>query len=91
MELKDFIGKFVSQFEEEDPAIFEADLDFHELDSWSSLTSLSVVAMVYQEYGVELDTQDVRNADTIEDLFKERHENNHTRCLYPQYCKLATE
>jgi len=64
MELKDFIGKFVSQFEEEDPAIFEADLD-----SWSSLTSLSVVAMVYQEYGVELDTQDVRNADTIEDLF----------------------
>ena len=44
MELKDFIGKFVSQFEEEDPAIFEADLDFHELDSWSSLTSLSVVA-----------------------------------------------
>jgi acyl carrier protein len=25
--------------------------------------------MVYQEYGVELDTQDVRNADTIEDLF----------------------
>ena len=53
----------------EDPAIFEADLDFHELDSWSSLTSLGVVAMVYQEYGVELDTQDVRNADTIEDLF----------------------
>ena len=50
-------------------SVFEADLDFHELDSWSSLTSLSVVAMVYQEYGVELDTQDVRNADTIEDLF----------------------
>ena len=50
-------------------SVFEADLDFHELDSWSSLTSLSVVAMVYQEYGVELDTQDVRNADTIEDIF----------------------
>ena len=50
-------------------SVFEADLDFHELDSWSSLTSLGVVAMVYQEYGVELDTQDVRNADTIEDLF----------------------
>ena len=34
MELKDFIGKFVSQFEEEDPTIFEADLDFHELDTY---------------------------------------------------------
>ena len=69
MELKDFIGKFVSLFEEEDPAIFVADLDFHELDSWSSMTSLGVVARVYQEYGVELDPQDVRNAVTIEDLF----------------------
>lgn len=69
MELKDFIGKFVSQFEEEDPAILKLIWIFMKLDSWSSLTSLSVVAMVYQEYGVELDTQDVRNADTIEDLF----------------------
>ena len=31
--------------------------------------SLSVVAMIIQEYGVELDSQDVRKADTIEDLF----------------------
>lgn len=69
MELNDFISKFASQFEDEDPSVFNADTDFHELDTWSSLTSLSVVAMIIQEYGVELDSQDVRNADTIEDLF----------------------
>ena len=49
--------------------IIQADTDYHELDSWSSLTGLSVVAMIIQEYGVELDSQDVRKADTIEDLF----------------------
>ena len=49
--------------------VFTADTDYHELDSWSSLTGLSVVAMIIQEYGVELDSQDVRKADTIEDLF----------------------
>lgn len=70
MELNDFISKFASQFEDEDPSVFNADTDFHELDSWSSLTSLSVVAMIIQEYGVELESQDVRNADTIEDLFE---------------------
>lgn len=77
MELNDFISKFASQFVDEDPSVFTADTDFHELDSWSSFTSLSVVAMIIQEYGVELDSQDVRNADTIEDLFelvKERHQ-----------------
>ena len=55
---------------DEDVAAFTADTDFHELDSWSSLTSLSVVAMIIQEYGVELDSLDVRNADTIEELFE---------------------
>lgn len=70
MELNDFIIKFASQFPDEDPSVFTTDIDFHELDSWSSFTSLSVVAMIIQEYGVELDSQDVRNADTLEDLFE---------------------
>lgn len=69
MELNEFISKFASLFEDEDPSIFTADTDFHELDSWSSFTSLNVVAMIIQEFGVELDSQDVRSADTIEDLF----------------------
>ena len=66
MNLQEFISKFASQFEDEDPSVFTADTDYHELDSWSSLTGLSVII---QEYGVELDSQDVRKADTIEDLF----------------------
>lgn len=70
MELNDFINKFATQFDNEDPSVFAADTEFHELESWSSFTSLSVVAMVIQEYGVELDSQDVRNADTIEELFE---------------------
>ena len=69
MNLQEFISKFASQFEDEDPSVFTSDTDYHELDSWSSLTGLSVVAMIIQEYGVELDSQDVRKADTIEDLF----------------------
>ena len=51
------------------PSVFSAVTVFLVLDSWSSLTGLSVVAMIIQEYGVELDSQDVRKADTIEDLF----------------------
>ena len=70
MNLQEFISKFASQFESnQDPSVFTADTDYHELDSWSSLTGLSVGAMIIQEYGVELDSQDVRKADTIEDLF----------------------
>lgn len=70
MEIKEFISNFASQFVDEDLSAFTPETDFHELDSWSSLTSLSVVAMIIQEYGVELDSKDVRDADTIGDLFE---------------------
>lgn len=70
MELNDFISKFALQFDNEDPSVFTADTEFHDLESWSSYTSLSVVAMIIQEFGVELDSQDVRNADTIEELYE---------------------
>ena len=70
MELEDFVNKFAMQFDNEDLSVFTPDTEFHELESWSSFTSLSVVAMIIQEYGVELDSQDVRNADTIEELYE---------------------
>ena len=33
MNLQEFISKFASQFEDEDPSVFTADTDYHELDS----------------------------------------------------------
>jgi len=70
MELNEFVNKFAMQFDNEDQSVFTPETEFHELESWSSFTSLSVVAMIIQEYGVELDSQDVRNADTIEELYE---------------------
>lgn len=69
MELNDFIQKFALQFPDEELSEFTPDTDFHELNSWSSLTGLSIVMMIYQEYGVEVESKDIRQADTIEDLF----------------------
>ena len=66
MELIDFIEKFATQFDETDVSVFTAEMEFKNLDEWSSL---SVIAMVDEEYDVTLKGDDVRNADTIEDLF----------------------
>lgn len=69
MELKDFIANFASQFPDEEPSVFTPDTDFHELDSWTSMTGLSVIMMIFQEYGVEVEGKDIREVDTIEDLY----------------------
>jgi len=42
---------------------------FKELDEWSSLIALSVIAMVDEEYNVTLQGNDMKAAETIVDLF----------------------
>lgn len=69
MELKEFIEKFAEQFDETDASEIQASTDFKELDEWSSLLALSIIAMVDDEYDVTLKGDDIRNSDTVEDLF----------------------
>lgn len=69
MELKEFIEKFASQFEETDMEEITAETEFRELDEWSSVLALSVIAMVDEEYDVLLKGDDMRSAKTVEDLY----------------------
>ena len=69
MELKDFIENFANQFDDTDVNEIKAETVFKELDEWSSLIALSVIAMVDEEYDVTIKGDDIRNSNTVEDLF----------------------
>lgn len=69
MKLKEFVANFAEQFEETDASTIQAETVFKDLEEWSSLVALSVIAMVDEEYDVALKGDDVRNAVTVEDLF----------------------
>lgn len=69
MELNDFIANFAEQFDETDASDITASTEFRNLEEWSSLIALSVIAMVDEEYDVTLKGDDIRNAKTVEDLF----------------------
>ncbi len=69
MELKDFIEKFAEQFDDTDASEIKGDTVFKELDEWSSLIALSVIAMVDEEYDITIKGDDIRNSTTVEDLF----------------------
>lgn len=71
MELKDFIKNFADQFDETDASEFKADTEFKNLDEWSSLIALNIIAMVDEEYDVAIKGDDIRNSKTIEDLFND--------------------
>lgn len=67
--LVEFVALFAEQFDETDSSEIKAETVFHDLDEWSSLTGLSVMAMVDEEFEVALKGDDVKNAVTVEDLY----------------------
>lgn len=69
MEINDFIRKFAEQFDETDINVFSQTTKFREQNEWSSLVALSIIAMVDEEYDITLKGEDMRKAQTIEDLF----------------------
>ena len=69
MELKDFIENFAEQFDDTDISEINPETKFKELDEWSSLVALSIIAMVDEEYDVVIKGDDIRSSETIEDLF----------------------
>ena len=69
MELNEFVAHFSEQFEETEPSVFTPQTVFHELDEYSSLIALSIIAMIDEEYDVAIKGNDMRAAVTIEDLY----------------------
>ena len=69
MELKEFIENFADQFDDTDVSEIKAETVYKELDEWSSLIALSIIAMVDDEYDITIKGDDIRNSETVEDLF----------------------
>ena len=70
MNIQDFIDNFAAQFDETEPEAFTAETIFKDLDEWSSLMALSIIAMVDDEYDVIIKGNDIIGSNTIEDLYR---------------------
>lgn len=68
--LEEFVTLFAEQFEETDASLFAPETEFRNLDEWSSLIGLSIIALADEEFDVALKGADVGQARTIEDLYK---------------------
>ena len=69
MELKEFIAAFADQLDDTDASEITSSTEFHELDEWSSLTGMSVIALAKTAYGKTITGKEIRQCETVEDLF----------------------
>ncbi|MCD8302921.1 MAG: acyl carrier protein [Prevotellaceae bacterium] len=70
MELKEFIAKFAEAIEVENQEALTGDTEFRQLDEWSSLSTMLLIAFFDEEFEKEIGGTDIRKCSTIADLYK---------------------
>jgi acyl carrier protein len=70
MEIKEFIKNFAAQLDDTEESEIKEDTVFTELEEWSSLTALSVIAFVKTDYGKNITGKQIRSCKTVKDLFE---------------------
>ena len=65
--MEKFVNCFFELLDDTDKSLVMPDTVFKELEEWTSILALSLIAMVDEVYDVTLDTDDIRN--TLEELY----------------------
>ena len=69
MDLNEFIGKFAEQFEDTDPSEITAATNYRELDEWSSLIGMMIIALVKTEMGKTVTGDELKACKSVEQLY----------------------
>lgn len=69
MNLNEFVQRFATEFDETPVEQFSGTTVFKDLEEWGSLTALSIIAMVDEEFEKRITGADIRQSNTIEDLY----------------------
>lgn len=67
--LDEFINGVAEQFEDTDPSEITASTRYQELDEWSSLVAMTLVAYVKTEFDKALTGKEIKDCQTVEDLY----------------------
>ena len=69
MSISEFIKKIEGEIEELTPGTLKPDTKYRTMEGWSSMHALIIVALVDTDYNVTITGEDLRNCQTITDLF----------------------
>ncbi len=65
----EFLKNFASIFDEIEDNNLTMDTEFKDIDEWSSLTALALLAVIDEEYDVKLTNNDLKNSVTVRDIY----------------------
>ena len=69
MEISEFIEKFAEAIDVDDASSLTPDMDFREIDEWSSISVMLLIAYYEDEFDKQIFSSDIRACKTINDLY----------------------
>lgn len=69
MQLDEFVKNFANQFDDTDADEIKATTVFHDLEEWSSLTGMGIIALAKTQYGKTITGKELKECVTVEDVF----------------------
>lgn len=70
MTIHELIEKIETEFDNIEPGTLKEDTSFRNLNEWSSMHALILIALVDTEYNVTLNGEDLRQISTVTDLYQ---------------------
>ncbi len=68
MNTREFISKFAEALEIEDASTLSEATEFRNLDEWDSLAYLNIIAMLDEEYNLQIENAEFKKLATIGDI-----------------------
>lgn len=69
MTKEEFLQGFQEQFDDTDPSMINMDTKYKELEEWSSMMALIIIAYVDEKFSGTLVGDDFKKSETVEDLY----------------------
>ncbi len=69
MDINNFIKTLETEFDELEPGTLMADTNFRDLDEWSSMHALIIIALIDTEYDVTITGDDLSSIETVSQLY----------------------
>ncbi|MBQ5943965.1 MAG: acyl carrier protein [Bacteroidales bacterium] len=69
MDINEFILKFADAIEVENSDKLTPETPFHDLDEWSSISVMLLIAFIDEEFGKEITMSNIKEAVSIQDLY----------------------
>lgn len=69
MEIKEFIEQFAEAIEVTDVESLKPETEFHDLEEWSSISVMLLIAFFDEVFDKEITSEDIKKSKTIQELY----------------------